>query len=585
MRRRFGLGDVTSSATAAASQYAAVPANASAAISQGQSLYTAAAGLAGGNGPAGFAAAASGLIQGLPSGTIKAAVSQVESLVGDASGGAALGTAIWPGIGTAVGAAVGLIVGELSQIFGGAPPVPAQGEFRSTAEKYVFPSVNPSDPTAPPSVVPVIWPGTRPTLVGYLEAGDTYTSATPPLPFNFGVTWVSPPGSTTDSQHQALQVAQAWIAQNNVTTAALKGYDNTPKILQSWMLPSSSAAGKAKAFGTDAGIALASQNLVTSALALLTRWYGGAGAFNVGQNPWTKYTFEIPGVTDENGVLDSSMLITGGNITADLIQASVLAFQTTAQVLNQFTSLDFLYYTSDRFLMEVSTSPSRVTAIDPAFYALMALVNCQVCQCVDTLLIALAEIAVLVVTGIIPSAAADLVVFHYVAGLQWVWMQAQKEDQQAANPGAPIVTPGGPSDFYLSPTQHPNFARVLGIVGALVSKAQTQTTTTAVKVAQQKATAAAVAKTSAATAGSAASALATALGTRSAEAAGQAAIVNHVSTNPTTVGGEIVTSAQAGLTFVNGEWKKIASSSTDKAVTFGILGAAALGGLLLWRKR
>jgi hypothetical protein len=269
-------------------------------------------------------------------------------------------------------------------------------------------------------------------------------------------------------------------------------------------------------------------------------------------------------------------------------------------VLNAATSLDYLYYFSDRFCLALAQSsptssdvvPKAVEDVASAGVVSAAMTHAlggphlvQMIQLTDTLLIGLAEIAVLVVTGQIPTAAADLVVFHYVTGLQWVWMQAQKEDQQEAP-----NSPGGESDVVLAPVQHPNFARVLGIVSSYVSSAQASAATTAVKVAQQQAStaaqASALAQSSAFTAAGAFTSLQTALGLRSAESAGLTKI-SHASTNPTAAAGSgIVGSAEAGLALVNGEWKKISAAKVDGVpVSYVALGLAALGGLLLWRKR
>lgn len=494
-----------------------------AAVAQGTSLFNAAYAKAGGDLP-GTMAEVSGLIQDLPAGQLKTALNAAENLVSGAISGAAFGAALGP-YGAIIGAAVGLIEGIVSDIISGDGPPPAEGEFRSQAEQYCFPAIDPTDPlNTQPGVLPASWANVRQSLTSYLTPGGTATSTKAPLTFTFETAWVKAPSSTASSQEAALALAQAWIGQNAVTKA----------MLSSGAFGGNAAAAQNEIAGNTTHattvVSLGSTSTFTKALALVTRWYGSK--FQTG---FSDVTSQNGGSTDVNGKFSIST-----NITDD---AYATAFRHCAKQANVQSFQDGIYYRGENLALfngisnnPVSVNPAydlRSSHADVISYdgntpvALVALP--------DTALVGLCEVAYLCVTGQLAAAAdppvvgavsqseADFAAFHYMMGLTWLWQRGQEEDYANKN----VYSGYG---LFL-PEPHPNFVRVLGIIAGLIAPAKPA-----------------------------------------------AAAIAHTSTNPTLVAGQgapAVGVAATGYTFVNGKLVKLVTSTAAQYVNGKLVVAGA----------
>ena len=459
--------------------------NPTAAIAQGQAFLEDTIQQAGDAGLPGMMAAASGLAAGLPSGELAAGVKKVAGVLSSAEQGAALGSVI-PGYGTAIGAAVGAIIGIVNNILGGANN-PPEGEFRSTAEMLCFPNVPLSKASQdlnqlPMVAVPATWMNARIQLVGYQQSSSATPSGQIAGPGNFawGAGWAAVPGSTPQSQNAAWYIAQAWMGQNSVSRAfALKGHAGNS------LVPSTGADPTVLKRTVNANLQEAltimgsNQNALNTAMGLLGSWYGQT--FNTG---WGVVT----DISDVDGFLSPPF--------GEGQEAMLHAVSSAADAVNNRFPLDFTYYVSKSWGM-ISLSGNNgsylvgpmAIAGDPTFShrvaSNVAYHNFRLCSMPDTLLVGLAEIACIVAMGLpvnptggvpqtVSAAQATIFAFHYVLGLSYTWLRAQKIDFDRANALPNPTTFQGGSSLGLPedtlPQPHPNFSRVLGILQAKVQK-------------------------------------------------------------------------------------------------------------------
>ena len=479
------------------SQLDSVAAGPSSAIAAGSSFFDNAYQQAGGS-ITGTVAVAASIVSDLPAGPAKQLLSQVLGIASGAMAGAAIGSVI-PGWGTAVGAAVGAIIGAVSVIVGGGGPQPPEGDLRSNAEQFVFPP----DPTAvdgptdPESLLeqqtaqPVSFPQIRQWSAGFqvpiYPNTDPGTGQGTPAGFTFGTSWVSPPGTTPQTKKAAWYLAQAWIGRDIITNTFALG-------LKSSAADPSLLADGVSAAREQAGTVLGSDVLVGRAMRLLSRWYGtdftprmliaavspvdfqqqlasGQVAKHDGKWFWPVAGFSAsfcPGVNPNFGVTFQT--------ASQSWQEAARTWQRFAQCMNRRNALDYIYYFSETLAIEqietnhitgsvitgvtqVGTPLSLPSATSGAgvFFAAMP----------DTTIVGLAELACLVVSGLIPLHGSDEVALHYVLSLAWLWRRGQELDKLAGLP------------FAIS--NHDNFSRLIGLLAHRVQKTKRAAATVAAK--------------------------------------------------------------------------------------------------------
>jgi len=439
--------------------------------------------------------AAAGIVSSLPAGQIKTAVSQAQNILASVSGAAAEGGAVGGIYGAAIGAAIGALTTIFSDISSGNAP-PVQGDLRGTAEQYCFPSLPLSVSYGSGTTdsqnaqinkflfQPAARPDERIYLVGMkpLNPGaDNPTGLSPAtgdgpalavagdtagVAFNFGVGWVSPPGSTQATTEAGYYLGQSWIGTNGLYRPA-----------------TNDQADYVRAMVAEAGTVIgAGGSEVSLAMNLLSSWYGTPANF-----------------------YNSITLGCGGNCPPDIAPNRDGAFYTpgsgvpwmsyatqwaavTTQV-NLVSALDYLYYVSDStwFCSPFWTQASEAgladikqlgSAASGGFLGtgspgpIMSLVACP-----DTTIFGLAEIAAMYVmqtvgpTGavLLPTRrAADLMALHYVLGLQWLWSQGNHLDMSQGTTSLSDIADAAIFAGQWSTRKHPNFSRLLGRIHAKV---------------------------------------------------------------------------------------------------------------------
>jgi hypothetical protein len=439
MRR---LSDVARHRTIGALAASATLPSPQASIASGTALFTKAYTAADGS-LAGTAAAGAAIVALLPSGAFKTAVSQAEGLVSGAEAGAAVGSII-PGYGTAIGAVVGAVISAISTIVSSSPPNP-EGEFRLKSERYCFPAV-PLNASAQelPNVAaqiplqPVCWPDLRAYAVGLQPVlenadgnGDPAPSQTRPVAVEWGAGWVPPPESTATSAAQAWYLAQAWIGGNGVSGAAVARVQPTDPT-------TASALEDYRVASVQQAITeLTSQDVYTSAHKLLSSWYGT----------------EFSPIVD---IVNMGVNVNGASWHDSPENESPEAFATwwgtKLAGFESTSACDYVYYPGNYQVMEGTSSNSATLVLAPIDYGYQAwpsMVETRFTALPDTSILGLAELACLASTGVIPTAAADVVAFHYMMGLAWLWTRGQVEDK-------------------IPQVMHPNFARVIAIIAAKI---------------------------------------------------------------------------------------------------------------------
>lgn len=431
------------SASASASVTTAVP-DPAAAISQGSALFDQAYTKAGGS-ITGTVAVAASIVSDLPAGQAKQLLTTVLGLASGAAAGAAMGSVV-PGWGTAVGAAVGAVMGLASGLFSSAPP-PPEGDYRSAAEQMCFPpvpGVTPTDSDASSLIgemyaQPVSWADIRIHSPGYqppFTGTDAATGQTCPVEFSFGTGWVSPPQSTPTSKEAAWYLAQAWLGKGTINKYfSLSAAFNGPGDL-------SDRHQAVDAATEQAGTLLGSDALVKKALAYVDRWYGTS--FGSSGHPWAFNTSHCAGVNTNWGWTDTKKLS---------FTAMAANWQKMAQCLNKWNSLDYVYYFSENLTLNVNNPQLGATTVEAipvdktiawafggTFFAAMP----------DTTLVALCELAALVVLGVVPEAGIDHVALHFIMALAWLWRRGQEKDKSLGRP------------FAIA--NHENFSRVIGLL-------------------------------------------------------------------------------------------------------------------------
>jgi hypothetical protein len=426
-----------------------VPTTPTAQIAAGSALFTKAWSSADGS-LAGTAAAGAGLAAGLPSGQFKAAVTAATSALGDAEAGAAVGSVI-PGYGTAIGAVVGAVYGVI-QAIGSGPTQAPEGDTRSMSERYCFPplSLDASLGETPSAIAqtllePYVWANYRAHALGYQTVDDPQAASLAPTQssassWTFGVGWISPPNSTAASTAQGYYLAQRWTATDSVSTAfsAAAG---------------SEAAGASDTQKQEAITMLGSETAYNDAFDILTAWEGG----NTFSSSYDPALTEI--VSSDYGNSVSAF-------SADVKNA--------IDTFNNFSALDYAYFYPYALIIQADTNVivpdvAWSTAVTNVLGSTVG-VFLKYLASPDTIRFALAELACLVATGVVPREGCDLVAFHLVLGAAWLWRRGQITEQRTIK-------------------DHPNFSRLLGILGARVAND---------KVTAATATAATTAKTAAA---------------------------------------------------------------------------------------
>lgn len=433
----------------------------STAISNGDALFDNAYQKAGGS-LNGTVSAAASVIAGLPAGPAKQMLADVMTMASGAAVGAEMGSVI-PGWGTAVGAAVGAVVGLIESVFTSSPQ-PPEGEFRSTAEQYVFPGVQvtpgQSDAVSQleqTSAQPASWPDIRIHSPGYqvpFTGTDDATGQNEPVSFTFGTSWVSPPGSTPQSKLAAFFLAQMWLGQSTVSEYWALSSRDTSGTLSERLAAVQGAEEKAWTL-------LGSETVGKRAVSLVSRWYGTSfsTAFSSSGCAGVESDFGVTPPKDQN--------TSRTNVTA-----YAKAYATMAQCLNKASALDFAYYFSNNAAINVDENgfDHRVELV-PTNEPLLVGTGFRIPALPDTTLVGLCEIACLTVMGLIPSNAADHVALHYVLGLAWLWKRGQEQDTNVGGSPLPVAN-------------HPNFSRILGVIthatkSSTLKVTATKTTTTA----------------------------------------------------------------------------------------------------------
>jgi hypothetical protein len=438
----------------------------SAAIGQGQAIFSNAWSQGGGS-ITGTLGTAMAVVSDLPPGQVTQALQQAVSIGEAAAAGATAGSVI-PVYGTAIGAVVGAMVGALGSISGTTNQV--SGDPRSFAEQYCWPSIplttqaQPGNAALDQQCAQIIcWSDIRwrsamfqPPFVGT----DPATGQTAPAQFSAGVSWVSPPLSTPQSKTAAWYIACAVMGQSSVTTANAMQSSNA-SLLQQQV---SFVQGRA-------WYALGSPQQTQKAIALLKRWYvqrwntyfrGDTGA---GVAPAPQCQSFITGY--------DAPLYEEGDGSDEQMTKNLLTFQKAAACVNSPKTgvpLDFTYYwsdTNDLVNDQSSQAGSATWQYGPVYgygFDNVSLVlsgdqnnQARFASCPDTTIVGLAEIAVLVATGVIPEKGADIVALHYVTGLAWAWKVGRNTDRNNTVPGIPYST-----------AMHPNFVRLIGRITALI---------------------------------------------------------------------------------------------------------------------
>ena len=445
------------------------------AIASGESTFTQAYAQAGGS-LQGTAAVAAGIVAQLPAGKITAALNTVMSAIGDAEAGAAIGSVI-PGYGTAIGAAIGAIVGIISEITGSTPANPT-GEFRSTAERFVYPSL-PLQPTvgeSPSALVqvpfqPAVWPTYRQNASAWQPVqtdsnlGDPAPSQSEALQFTFGVGWVSPPSSTPASTSQAYYAACAWMSGNAVARGLVLPKDDANQDFASFR-----AAANGQALTS-----LGSQEAMSDALALFTSWY---------EQPWSLTIDEtLQGTITVPGKSNWSTPQPGGYQAVRGWQGvwESMLYELRLPV----NALDWTYYSAN-YILTGGGNLWGVTGMTswfldgvndrlPGVPTFSDKIN--IARLPDTLAIALYEYAILSVTGVLPRDGADIGVLHFLLGLQWSWHRGWITDAGRKS----FATLYGITNDSMSPLQplNPNISRCIGIVQAKIRAAKTTSASSA----------------------------------------------------------------------------------------------------------
>ena len=434
-----------------------------AAITSGAATFEQAYTRAGG-GLAGTAAVAAGIVAGLPPGQLSSALNQVEGLASSTEAGAAVGSII-PGFGTVVGGAIGAVIGAI-EVIGSSPPQQPVGEFRTHAERYVFPAL-PLTPTvgeSPSALVqtayqPVLWNDYRTHAVAWQGVatdeglGDPAPSQTRPITTTFGVGWVSPPGSTPASTQQAYFLATAWMSSDSVSRHFAYPKDTSGELKQL-------AAGAAN----QAVTALGSQQLYNAAMTLFRSWYVQTWSLK-----YDASDLVIPFVPTS---IANEMF--GGAPSSTVVANYLKVWKSHQRELKKNYAWDyttyFPRYICNRSLDSPQMFPMSADAIEGGSFkcAHWRDSNCvddwiSLVQLPDTVALGLAELACLSVTGGSPHAGADVVALHYLLGLAWLWRRGMITD--AANPWFGIEPK---TDPVYSDWTHPNVARCIGLVQAKI---------------------------------------------------------------------------------------------------------------------
>lgn len=440
--------------------------DASAAITSGQNTFNQAYSMAQGS-LQGTAAVAAGIVAALPKGQLTTALNQAMGVAGSAEAGAAIGSVI-PGYGTAIGAVVGAIVGIVSSITSSSPPNPL-GEFRTASERYCFPAL-PLTPTvgesasalAQPVLQPVVWPTYRQNAVSWLPVqvdnnlGNPAPTQTKPITFSFGVGWVSPPSSTAASTQQGYYVACAWMSSNSVSRAHELPTDQ-----------GANGQGFASAVKESAITALGGTAAFNEATDLFRSWYGAGG--------WgTKVLPELAGNTwpPNNGAWSTP---TKGYPAPQGYSGVWKSIHHTLR--EPAWSFDFTYYEMNYIVQTIG--PNVAWSLDTVGASWMANQThlradvgwgaaFNIAPLPDTTAIALAELACLAVTGVIPRESADVAALHFLLGLAWMWRQGYELDKGRGKTIQQLY--GIDTGIYL-PT-HDNFSRCIGIVAAKIRAAK-----------------------------------------------------------------------------------------------------------------
>jgi hypothetical protein len=446
-------------------------------IGQGTDLFNGAYSLAKTAGFPAMVGAAMGLIADLPKSQLQAGISAAAGLANAAEGGAAAGAVLGP-YGAAIGAAVGAIIDIVSLALAGTPPAPPEGEFRTLAERYCFPArglggntvATASEVLAVGSlgasqvgVLPASWPNIRQQVISYQEtnAKDPISGVDGPLGFQFTTGWVPTPFSTSTTTGQAMSLAQAWIAQNNVTKFLLAN-----KYFQNFGLN----ANQALITGAASSLVYAAQTQAFSgiqadydaAIALVNRWYGS--------------TFTVPPWSVTNNMGTDGKWIYPTNVSAlDFVKT----YRKNVLTVNATTPGDYIYYLSEPFVLEnnLAGNPqvvlpiagslsggalaSTTQAYEASAVSFESKTALQMVALPDTLLVGVCELACYCVANNLKGATADLLAFHYVLSSCWLWWRGMTQD---------ISKSRNPLFSWMPVTLHPNFARVLGILAGLTKQ-------------------------------------------------------------------------------------------------------------------
>lgn len=507
--RLSGLGAASASVSAAANLpgagaasgalNAAATTDPAAAISAGSTLFDGAYQKAGGS-ITGTIAVAASIVGDLPAGQAKDMLNQVMGIAEGAAAGAAMGSIV-PGWGTAVGAAVGAIMGMVDSMTSDPTPAPA-GDYRSTAEQYVFPAVpatpvdtDPQSLLAATSAQPYCWPDIRIHSAMYqvpIDETDPGSNQGVPQAATFGTSWVSPPQTTPTSKAAAWYLAQAWLGTDEVTKQTALYTGSAPNANQrAGGVDQATLNSAVQANRIKAGTLLGSDELVTKALSYVSRWYGTSfeRIFSFPANKTTKASkfktlvfsvSQCPGVNSNWGwtlTKAASGGVHGGSSAAEYNAAFkriAIAWADLAHCLNENCSLDYAYYWSET-LMIAQNQPSQwggvVNQVVPVYGQQFLLESGTFFMAApDTTLVGLCELAALIVTGVLPSAGSDHVALHYVMALAWLWRRGQEQDAHDNLPYGIV--------------NHRNFSRIIGrlsvmIYGTPADRAKAKATATA----------------------------------------------------------------------------------------------------------
>jgi hypothetical protein len=530
-------------------------------IQSGQDTFNKAYSAAGGS-LQGTAAAGAGIVADLPSGQFKSALDQAMSAIGYAEAGAAIGSII-PGYGTAVGAVIGGLIGIFSTMT--SSPLNTDGEFRSTAEQYIFPALalTPTVGETPSQLAqtvlqPCVFPTYRQHAVSWMpvtvdeDFGAPYLNESKPLNFTFGVGWLSPPGSTTTSTEQGYYLASAWMATDGVSRGLALAHDDSN--------------GDLHAYGAtmreQAITALGSEQAYNAAMGLFESWYGSGSPWSTKIDPALAGT--IPKVLDPVQGMSTTWNNSGKSLGYKNRWGSLIL---SLREPNQ--QFDWTYYAGNYLLANLDNfaSWSPVGVSETMFNAVRAdqgpLQVYNVALLPDTTAIGLAELACLAVTGEgtppLTRQGADVAALHFLLGMAWLWRQGYAQDSvRSKNVGEVYGLLGNGGLAPYQPT-NPNVSRCIGIVQAKIRKdAKKNAPKPKPKANAPKPSAAVVQKAATANASLARTVVVTQA--NAALAAGVAPLA-------------LVSSAPAP------------AGPSDEELAIGVALAAAVAGAVLWKKR